>query len=265
LILGACLVLSAAYPVSADTPTPTAEKGLTATPSPTPTVTPPCEGCENVAPAGADLRWLVFLALGFALAALVSVLVYINAIQGKYYRAATTLGESGVPVKTVSVPTWTGQAALEAVAKPLPKIEGPATIVTGVESGEFSVTLDGKPLDKAIWTVEPPNVAIVIPPSGGARVKIIAAIAGVIKLYAEASDKTTEKASISVAVVAPQPAPVELPFVGREYGSVILGIILVAAVILLGLAQVLSGEGVATLLGSLLGYIFGAAVVAKSK
>src|SRR5260370_36181792 len=68
------------------------------------------------------------------------------------------------------------------------------------------------------------------------------------------------RGEVQVAAVAPQLDGVELPFVGRGYGSVAMAIILVAAVIILGMAGVLSWEGVATLLGGLLGYIFGVAV-----
>jgi hypothetical protein len=56
-----------------------------------------------------------------------------------------------------------------------------------------------------------------------------------------------------------------LPFVGFGYGAIAIGIVLVAAVIVLGLAGVLSGESIAPLLAALLGYIFGATTSAARR
>ena len=51
---------------------------------------------------------------------------------------------------------------------------------------------------------------------------------------------------------------VDLPFIGRGFGSILIVIILVAAVIVLALAGVLTGEAVAPIIAALAGYIFGA-------
>jgi hypothetical protein len=184
----------------------------------------------------------------------------------KYYDSATSLGASGVPVKTSSGSDFAKvqQDAAQNDGTPapiVPVITGPAPLIVGVQSGEFSVTAAGSPLTNATWRVEPANTAIVIPPVGD-KVKIIAAIPGAFKLFAkgEVGGVTTADAVLDVVAVAAQSNAVELPFVGRAYGSVILGIILAAAVILLALAGVLSEAVVVALLTTLLGYTFGVAV-----
>ena len=91
---------------------------------------------------------------------------------------------------------------------------------------------------------------------------MIAAAPGAFKLFAKGqiNGADTAEAVLDVAAVAMQREAVELPFVGRAYGTVILGIILTATVILLALAGVLSEAVVVALLTTLLGYTFGVAV-----
>ena len=131
----------------------------------------------------------------------------------------------------------------------------------GVQSGEFSVAAEGALLANATWRVEPANIAIVIPPTGD-TVKVISAMPGAFKLYAKGqiNGVDTAEAALDVAAVAVQREAVELPFVGRAYGTVILGIILTATVIQPPLAGVLSEAVVVALLTTLLGYTFGVAV-----
>ena len=67
-----------------------------------------------------------------------------------------------------------------------------------------------------------------------------------------------------MAALAPEAKAVELPFVGHGYGAIAISVILIAAVVVLGISNVLTGEGVATLLGGLLGYIFGVGVASNA-
>jgi hypothetical protein len=46
--------------------------------------------------------------------------------------------------------------------------------------------------------------------------------------------------------------------VGQGYGSVVIAVVVLTVVAWLGLAQVLNGQAVATVLGGLVGYVFGA-------
>ena len=58
------------------------------------------------APVGSDLLGLTIIILGFTIGAVVAALLYSYNIQMKYYDAATSLGVSGVPVKTTSESTF---------------------------------------------------------------------------------------------------------------------------------------------------------------
>jgi len=243
-----------------------------------------------------QLPWLVVATLLFALAALAMLFLYTYKIQSKSYTVLERLGQLGKAVKVTSpapfVRPGTERESFRS-GEPVFKIEGPAVVSVGTESAEFTATLGSEVApDDTKWSVVPATAATVNP-KNGPQVKVIAATAGIFTLAAEvpaapeaelssrvspeaAASLTPEararlnpeavpraaiiKGEVQVAAVAPQLDGVELPFVGRGYGSVAMAIILVAAVIILGMAGVLSGEGVATLLGGLLGYIFGVAV-----
>lgn len=207
--------------------------------------------------------WFLFWTLLFALLALVVVFVYTYFIQKEFYTTARGLGRLGKTVKVKSVPTFlaatTGLESMAVEPSERLQITGPAAITVGVESPEFSVVRlqDGEvAAEDAKWAVEPANAATVQPESG-AKVKVIAALPGAFTLIAQVSQPKPGEARLPVAAIAPQVSPVELPFVGQAYGSIAIALVLIAAVIILGLSSILSGEGAATLLGALLGYIFG--------
>ena len=265
-LLCAVLLVALALPAAAQTPTPTTTPAA-GTPAVQVVVTPP-----RPVPTGQDLLGLTVVILGFAIGAVVAALLYSYNIQIKYYDAATRLGVSGVSVKTSSGGDFGGppagaQADDGGPLPVMPVITGPTPVVVGVQSGEFSAAASGGPLESATWRVEPPNMAVVMPPTGADKVKVIAAMPGVFKLYVsgEIGGAQTAEAVLDVAAVAAQRDPVELPFVGRAYGSVVLGIILTAAVILLALAGLLSEAVVVALLTSLLGYTFGVAVANRTE
>lgn len=268
-LFGALLLMTFALPVAADAPRQ--EGAETPQAAPTATVVPVVVVPARPAPAGQDLLGLTVITLGFAIGAVVAALLYSYNIQIKYYDTATKLGVSGVSVKTSSGSDFAqvrpgAQQDITAQAQVVPVITGPASVAVGVQSDEFTVTAADQPLANATWRVEPANAAIAIPPTGAA-VKVIAAMPGVFKLFAkgEVDGKPTAEAALDVVAVAEQRDPVELPFVGRAYGSVVLGIILTAAVILLALAGLLSEAVVVALLTTLLGYTFGVAVASRTE
>jgi hypothetical protein len=242
-----------------------------------------------------QLPWLVVATLLFALAALAMLFFYTYKIQSRSYTVLEKLGRLGKAVKVTSpapfVRPGTEKESFRS-GEPVLKIEGPAVVTVGTESAEFTATLGSERApDKTKWSVIQATAAIVNP-KFGPEVKVIAATAGIFTLAAEftpvpdvelssrispqaAASLTPEararinpevvaraamRSEVQVAAVAPQPNAVELPFIGRGYGSLAMAIILVAAIIILGLAGTLSGEGVATLLGGLLGYVFGVAM-----
>jgi hypothetical protein len=213
--------------------------------------------------ASPQLQWILTATLLFALAALAIVFAYIYSIQRKFYETTASLGRAGRTVQITSVAAFAmskgGPPSAQETLQSRLQIRGPAAVSVGQESAEFSVTLqknDGSEsaADNARWSVEPANTAVVNPQQG-AKVKVIATTVGAFKLMANSDDAVA--AELSVAALAPQPAPVQLPFIGQAYGSIAIAILLIAAVIVLGLAGILSSEGAATILGALLGYIFG--------
>lgn len=255
---------------------PIAVASPTLSPSPTSTATPtPPSGQLGAS----QIVGLAIATLVFAAVALLTILGYTLLAQKQFYAAAGKLGRAGLAVKAISVTSIErgGPEALSRGALPEPlKIEGPGAVTVGVQSGEFKATLpDGKPATGASWTVEPASAASVnrVEAGSGAQVKVIAATVGAFTLTAEATfqvkenDKEIEKTasgSVGVAALAPETKAVELPFVGRGYGAIAISVILIAAVVILGITHILSGEGVATLLGGLLGYIFGVGVASST-
>lgn len=217
---------------------------------------------------------LLIATLIFALLALAIVFVYIYFVQKKFYETSEGLGRLGRAVQVTSVSTFVAPTGLEggladatgAEAVELLQVTGPASVPVGVESTEFSVIRveGGALVNEAVWSVDPPNAAIVNPQQG-AKVKVIAAVPGVFKLIAEVTTPKPGSAELPVAAVAPQANAVQLPFIGEAYGSITIAIILIAAIMMLSLFGTLSGEGAATLLGALLGYIFGVTKLGASR
>jgi hypothetical protein len=240
-----------------------------AQPPPTPTPTPPAAATviTRAAPVAnsTHLLILVIATLLFTILALAAVFRYMYSIQSRYYDLVGKLGRLGQTVKTTIVQAFdttgigyesggedTGakQVTLEA--------SGPGVVEIGQEA-EFTAKLsDGTTTDAAAWSVEPKTAAAIRPskPESTASVKVIPAVAGAFTLNVEVTALAL-KTSLNVAAVAPSGGGVEVPFVGRGYGSIAIAIVIVAAVIILGLSGVLGAESVGALLAALLGYIFG--------
>lgn len=246
-----------------------------------------------------QLPWLILATLLFALLALAMLFLYTYKIQSRSYVTMEKLGGLGKTVTVTSTAPFVragDEKESLRLAEQVLKVAGPSVVSVGVESAEFTATIGSElapPETK--WTVTPGTVAT-LNSKNGPVVKIIAAKSGAFTLAAEVSAAAHDKPSSGVSpealadlspeaiarlkpealrpgkmrsevqVVAIEPVmnAVEVPFVGRGYGSMAMAIVLVAAVIILGLAGTLSGEGVATLLGGLLGYIFGVAVPSAS-
>jgi hypothetical protein len=234
-----------------------------------------------------QLPWLIVATFLFALLALAMLFLYNYKIQSRSYAVLERLGRLGQTVKvTSSAPFVHPDSDKESFrsAGAVLKIEGPGVVTVGVESAEFTATVGKEPAPpETKWTVIPSSSATVRP-KNGSTVKVIATVAGAFTIAAEVSQPSevdlspevratlrpevaaglkpaaSVRGEVQVAAISQDVRPIELPFIGRGYGSIAMAIILVAAVIILGMAGVLSGEGVATLLGGLLGYIFGVAV-----
>jgi hypothetical protein len=246
-------------------------------PTPTPAASPTPQPPTTPSPmlASNQIVLLAIATLVFAVVALLTILIYTYVAQKQFCAAAEKLGRAGRAVKLVSVSSIEG-AALTAVVEGAPPsksltIEGPEAVTVGVQSSEFKATwTDGKPAIGAKWSVEPTSAASYNPvdAESSARIKVIAATVGAFKLTATATYEGTENGektvSLRVAALAPETGPVELPFIGRGYGAIVISVILITAVVILGITNVLSGQGVAALIGGLLGYIFGVGVTSNA-
>jgi len=246
-----------------------------------------------------QLPWLIVATLLFALLALAMLFLYTYKIQSRSYVTMEKLGRLGKTVTVASTAPFVRVGDEKESLRPAEqvlKVAGPSVVTVGVESAEFTATIGSElapPETK--WTVTPVTAAT-LNSKNGPVVKVIAAKGGAFTLAAEVSAAAHDKLSsglspealadlspeaiarlnpeprrsgkisteVQVAAIEPVVNAVEVPFVGRGYGSMAMAIVLVAAVIILGLAGTLSGEGVATLLGGLLGYIFGVAVPSAS-
>jgi hypothetical protein len=246
-----------------------------------------------------QLPWLIVATFLFALLALGMLFLYTYKIQSRSYVAMEKLGRLGKTVTVTSTAPFVRagdeKESLRS-AEPVLMVAGPSVVTVGVESAEFTATVGNEVAPpETRWTVTP-GTAATVNSKNGPVVKVTAAKGGAFTLTAEVSaaphDKLSSRVSpealadlsaeaiarlnpeavrpgkiwteVQVAAIEPVFNAVEVPFVGRGYGSMAMAIVLVAAVIILGLAGTLSGEGVATLLGGLLGYIFGVAVPSAS-
>ena len=247
LLLGLLILLCLVSPALAQQTSPT--------PTPVPSV------AAETQPAVTNLSLLLVLAvLVFLLLALGTVFVYTYFVQSKYYEVAERLGLAGKATTVVAVQTFTTAGAAPPGAAPAQtkvRISGPGAVTVGTLSEPFQATLDPDDPNAVInWSVAPDDAMAVVPRSGR-TVKVIATRAGEFTLTADVQG--VGQTQVTVTATAPQSPAIELPFVGRGYGTIAIATVLIAAVIVLAVTGVLSGEGAATLLGALLGYIFGVA------
>ena len=89
------------------------------------------------------------------------------------------------------------------------------------------------------------------------KVKVIALKAATYKLKATIKVGEQELAvEDSIKALLPGSNAVDLPFVGSGYGTWAVAIVLVTAIIVLGFADILSGEGIIGIFGALAGIYF---------
>jgi hypothetical protein len=257
-LLGLFLFVSITPVVLAqDTPTPT----LTPTPSPATTV------ISRIAPVtnSTDLVILVIATLLFAMLALAALLLYMYRVQSRYYDIASNIGKLGQTLKTSIVQAFDTagngfESAREASSEPAVTLTltGPGLVEIGQDVEYTAKLSDGTDANAAVWTVEPKTAAALrsSKPGSFATAKLTPAIMGAFILSVEVPARGV-KAEVNVAAIAPTGGVIEVPFVGRGYGSIAIAIVIIAAVIILALAGVLGAESVGALLAALLGYIFG--------
>lgn len=209
---------------------------------------------------------LILFVFGFLLIG--SILFYVYKIQIKFYNVTQSLSQMGEEVSAVTVNTFRNGggaggdlAAMEeeAPVKPAPpplNISGPGIVAVGAHAVYTVMDKDKKPVDDANWKIDPVDVAN-LSPTTGASSTVIPLKVGSFKLTAQRPTAKDMETFVTVAIIAPQSGTENLPFLGQAYGSLVIAVLVVVAVILLAMTGTLTGEAVATLFGGLLGYIFG--------
>jgi hypothetical protein len=203
----------------------------------------------------ADALAVVLIVLIAAAVISLAMVLWFNrdALQ-QYYTAAAELGAKGIiatPEQVAGVEDL-GQAAPDdgtTAAEPV-TVEGPTAAEVGA-AVEFTAS-------RAVtWTVAPAAAAAVVP-TEGTKTKMTPSTTGVVTLKATPGQGGAVERQ--VAVVS-RKQEIKLPFVGRGYGTIAIGVLAVFAVLALGLSGRLGGEALATFFGGLLGV--GAARVAS--
>jgi hypothetical protein len=197
--------------------------------------------------------WLVLavlLILIFGLLVLSGLLTYLNVAENRYYLSVHNLARLGRDSAQDPVGS-TGQGVTGAAAA----VDGPTTITVGTAT-TYKVSGSNVPASPA-WTVDPADAASVNPATG-AQVSVTAAKPGAFKLTATDPGNLIQVAPISIAALASNPQVTKLPFVGQGWGSIAIALVVADLAAVLGIAGILPGAVIATLYGTLLGYLFGA-------
>jgi|GEM_PF-5471236 hypothetical protein len=245
--------------------------------SPAPTASAPGSGPVAAASLVPTNSWffLYFLLVpfGFSLLVIATVLFYIYRIQRRYYSLAQSLGQMGQGVRATPIHAFAEQPVMRYMAvvedmlnQPAPapperlEIDGPGFVAVGVPA-DFTVRrANGELANNAQWSVTPDDAAS-LSVNTGSKVTVVPLKIGSFKLSASIT-APNGGGSVLVTAIAPQATTEELPFIGQGYGSLVIAVLVVFAVIVLALTGILAGDAVATLFGGLLGYIFGVTIAA---
>jgi hypothetical protein len=210
---------------------------------PTPAPSQPGSTEASVVGLSSDATAIVLIVLiAAAVISLAMILWYNRDALRQYYRAALTLGGAGIITAPEVIAGGGPGSNLEATTTTTPlTISGPASGVLGVPT-EYKATV------AATWTVAPEGAGA-INPTQGETVQFTAAQPGVVTIKAT---KDSATATIQVAVLEPSKV-VKLPFVGRGYGTIAIGVVAIFVVFGLGITGRLGPEALATFFGGLLG------------
>lgn len=206
---------------------------------------------------------LVVLVLLFGLLVIVAMLIYLYAIQSRHYETVDAIVSVGGDIPpAVSVGTF----ALDRGDVPV-TIDGPGIVTVGkpaaftARQGSTEVIVD--------WSVEPARenapAGASVDPANGATTKLTATTAGSYKLTAKLQGQMADQ--VTVMAVAPAgggSGGAGLAFIGEGYGTLVLAIVVLAAATVLGILDILDGAALATLFGTIVGYIFVKGAVATS-
>jgi hypothetical protein len=189
----------------------------------------------------------VELGLGFGLLAILIVLAFIAVDRWRSQDLESRLIREGHAVAEHDEPAQAGpMRALMAAAAAGP-ITGPHRLVVGHKADYTYAPLAGGAT--VAWSVSGPATI----PQGvtAATVSVTATGAGTIELTARVD---ADAHPYPITAVAAPVAPSSLSTLGEGYGTVVIALAVASVTVTLGLTDVLSGEAVAGLLGSLVTY-----------
>jgi hypothetical protein len=230
------------------------------------------------------LFWLILFGAGAGLVAL--LFDFLNKSRSEYHSTVLALAKHDIFTKPVIVSSQPiavepeGALRSFAAGEEVPsgpkfrvEISGPDHAVVGVHT-RYTAKIVGDAPPNAMLTWQAaregqPEAPAVIEPSTGTVVFVRPTSPGdfQLKVLVNDVDGFLEKPFTVTAMPAETSSArsIELPFVGQGYGTLMLAIVIILALIVLGMEDVISGEAIAPILGAIAGYIFGVTKPADSK
>lgn len=227
--------LAAAHPASAPA-------HPASSPSPSPTIAP-----NTTTTTSTSNPNLGYAALGFGGVAIVLALAFIRWDRSQTLEVQERLAADSLGTQPQNDAADGGAHGVVPPAGEL-IVDGPDRLLVGATADFVARRRDTRAQAVARWTAAPPGM-LRVPAEDTSRVAVTALKAGTVTLTP--NDGTGKRL---VVTTARRQTP-ELPFVGDDWGRVVVAIVLATITAALGLAGALSGEAVATLLGALVGYV----------
>lgn len=195
--------------------------------------------------------FVVLLVAGVAAIALTYLLTL--KLSSAYYRAVEALAKLKYRTVPKDESPFQGEKAAGAEPAEALTIDGPDSVTEGKKQRYSIASSNTDPAPK--WSVSAGVAAVNSVTGKPLEVDVTATGAGIVTLSVTQDTKTGTK---QIAVLAADQADVvQLPFLGSGWASVAITILLLLVAAGLGLTGVLQGDAIATLLGGLLGYLFG--------
>jgi hypothetical protein len=194
------------------------------------------------------------LLLIFAIVVITLIIWYLRRAEDRYFLAAERLGRFGITTTSDLVSATAGSAlgAQTLDTDATLTVTGPGKLVVGT-AVEYRATSASGVATTATWAVAPSDAAD-LSSASGERVTVTPKKAGALTINATADGKSV---AIAATIEAPSSSGTKLPFVGGGWGSIIAAVVIAVLVAVLGVARVLGAEAIASLLGTLAGYLFG--------
>ncbi len=193
-------------------------------------------------------------ALIFGVLAIWSVLFFLFRDRARSFKLLSDDAAQGVAASPVDEPSQEPMRA--AITANQATVVGPASLRVGTQS-----TYHIHPSSDAAttWKLDGDGQ---LGPNTGNQTTVTPTGIGVLVLMATQNDTPLKK--VINATAPPATGSAQVPILGVGYGSVVVALAVASVTAALGLTQVISGEAVATILGSLVSYSVARGVAASS-